>query len=54
MLMPRDDVTDLEDVLRSLGAFLDAHGARGIAIIERPEGLMIRAQVRPPAGVPGE
>jgi hypothetical protein len=35
----------VEDVLRAVGAVLDERHARGVALIEVPEGLVIRARV---------
>ncbi len=35
----------MQDTLRSLGAVLDAHLARGVVIAQQPDGLLVRAQV---------
>ncbi len=37
--------THMEDVLRSLGAVLDAHLARAVVIRQRGDRLTVRAQV---------
>ena len=37
----------VEDVLRALGAVLDARRARGVVLIEVPEGVLVRARVSP-------
>jgi hypothetical protein len=35
----------MQDILRPLGAVLDAHLARGVVITQQPDGLLVRAQV---------
>jgi hypothetical protein len=54
VLIERDPARDTEDVLRALGAVLDAHRARGIVIREVPDGLLVRALVPPHPGAPLE
>jgi len=44
----------VEDVLRALGAALDERHATGVALIEVPEGLMVRARVTPAPGDPAD
>jgi hypothetical protein len=47
MLIERDPARDTEDILRALGALLDAYAARGVLIREAPDGLLVRALVAP-------
>lgn len=44
----------VEDVLRALGAALDERHARGVVLIEVPDGLVVRARVSPMSDGLGE
>lgn len=50
MLLPKDPGRRTEDVLRSLGAFLDLNAASAILITQSPDGLLVRARVPAPPG----